>query len=174
MEKILISACFLGEKVRYDGKENTLTDSIIMQWNNEGRFISICPEVVGGLSIPRNPSEIQPLEGSEDKAIKEKFIQNLSLPVRNKQVITMQNQDVTAAFYQGANIALKLCQKYKIRFALLKESSPSCGSTKIYDGSFTKRKINGEGITTVLLREHGIEVFSEKNITGLAAKISEC
>ncbi len=152
MKKILISACFLGEKVRYDGQTNTLLHKIILQWKNEDRLISICPEVVGGLAIPRDPAEIK--------------------QATEIQVITQQGDNVTDAFYRGANAALSLCLQNKICFALLKESSPSCGSSTIYDGSFSKIKMKGEGITTGLLRKHGIAVFSENNIESLIKKLS--
>ena len=162
MEKILISACFLGEKVRYDGKANTLTHDIIQQWRNENRLVSVCPEVSAGLSTPRVAAEIQPITVSVHRPLSSQ-----------KQVLTQQGEDVSDAFYRGANIALEVCQKNNIRFALLKESSPSCGSTDIYDGSFMKRKIKGEGLTVELLRKYNIEVFSEKNIESLLIKLAD-
>lgn len=150
MQKILISGCFLGQKVRYDGGHNDLTHALIRQWSAEGRLISICPEVVAGLSIPRPPAEIQQHNGE-------------------RIVITNLGNNVTEAFQRGAEQALVLCQRHNISYALLKESSPSCGSSTVYDGYFSKTKIIGEGITTALLREHGIQVFSEKNINELVA-----
>lgn len=171
MEKILISACFLGQKVRYDGKANSLSDEIIQQWKNQNRFISICPEVSAGLGTPRPAAEIQSIY------ISDIHVTNLNSPPlkarSTKTVLTQQGVDVSDAFYRGAQIALSLCQQYKIRFALMKESSPSCGSHYIYDGSFTKNKILGEGITIALLREHGIEVFSENNIMSLLDRLQE-
>jgi len=150
MKKILVSACFLGEKVRYDGKHKTLSHSIIQKWQSEGRLISVCPEVAGGLPVPRPAAEISN---------------------RNGKVITSQNLDVSVAFQHGADIALKLCNKHDIHYALLKESSPSCGSNTVYDGSFSGQKIPGEGKTTKLLRLHGIEVYSELTIEGLIEAI---
>ncbi|NQZ21368.1 MAG: DUF523 domain-containing protein [Colwellia sp.] len=171
MEKILTSACFLGHKVRYDGRANSLSDEIIQQWKNQERLISICPEVSGGLNTPRPAAEIQINTISD---VWEKYSPSCSQKTQSsKTVLTHQGIDVSDAFYQGAQIALRLCQRYKIRFALMKESSPSCGSHNIYDGSFTKNKISGEGITVALLREHGIEVFSENNIMSLADKLHE-
>ncbi|MEW6989702.1 DUF523 domain-containing protein [Colwelliaceae bacterium 6441] len=152
MEKILISACFLGEKVRYDGNSQRLTSSLIHMWQQQGRLVSLCPEVFGGLAIPRQPAEIQQESG---------------------QVLTCTDQDVTQQFFKGANQALALCQKFDIRYALMKESSPSCGSTSIYDGTFTQTKISGEGITSALLRKNGIQVFSEKQINALAKMLDE-
>jgi len=150
LDKILISACFLGDRVRYNGKIKALDNELLDQWQQQGRLVSICPEVIAGLSVPRSPAEINPY---------------------TKQVITSDGIDVTAAFKQGAEQALLLCQKQSIRFALLKESSPSCGSNTIYDGSFSQQKILGEGITTMLLRHHGIQVFCEHSITELAQLI---
>ncbi|ALO33529.1 hypothetical protein CMT41_01430 [Colwellia sp. MT41] len=148
-DKILISACFLGERVRYNGEVKALASQLLSQWQSQGRLISVCPEVISGLPVPRPPAEINP---------------------KTLQVITIDSVDVSQQFSQGAQQALRLCQQHNIRFALLKESSPSCGSNTIYDGSFSQQKIVGEGITTKLLRQHGIQVFSEfylKQLQGL-------
>jgi uncharacterized protein YbbK (DUF523 family) len=166
VEKILISGCFLGQKVRYDGNANSLSDKVIQQWKNQNRLISICPEVSGGLSTPRAAAEIQ------ISIISEHLYTELQ-PAFIKTIFTKEGVDVSDAFYRGAQIALRLCQKYEIRFALMKESSPSCGSRLIYDGSFTNNKVLGEGITIALLREHGIEVFSENNITSLVDRLQK-
>ncbi len=149
-DKILISACFLGERVRYNAKIKALENELLNHWQQQGRLVSICPEVIAGLSVPRSPAEINNI---------------------TKQVITCDGIDVTVSFNRGAQQALLLCQKQSIRFALLKESSPSCGSNSIYDGSFSQQKISGEGLTTRLLRQHGIEVFSEHSISELAQLI---
>lgn len=146
MEKILVSACFLGERVRYNAEVSCLSDAIFNKWHQEGRLVSICPEVAGGLSIPRAPAEIEQSSG---------------------KVFTKDGVDKTDAFMNGANKALLLCQRYNLKYALLKESSPSCGSKLIYDGHFAERKISGQGITTKLLQEHGIKVFSERTILEL-------
>ncbi len=152
MDKILISACFLGQLVRYDGKAKTLKNQLIALWQQQYRLISICPEVAGGLSVPREPAEI---------------ISN------NFSIQTQQGIDVSNEFHSGAQQALMLCKKHKIRFALLKESSPSCGSQLIYDGSFSNQKIVGQGITTKLLRANGIKVYSEDNISVLAENLNK-
>lgn len=151
MDKILISACFLGDKVRYDGEANLLEHSLIKLWQQQGRLLSICPEVSGGLSIPRPPAEI----------------------TKNGAIVTCNGNDVSREFLKGAQQALALCQTYKIKYALLKESSPSCGSTTIYDGSFSKTKIFGVGVTSNLLKQHGIKVFSEQMITELARELDD-
>lgn len=138
MQRILVSACLLGQNVRYDGKHNLQSNLILNHWQSEGRIISLCPEVAGGLSIPRVPAERQ-----------------------GNRVFTQNRIEVTAAFESGARAALELCQHHHIRIAVLKESSPSCGSTLIHDGTFHRQKIPGQGITTELLRNHGIFVFNE-------------
>lgn len=151
MHKILISACFLGKNVRYNAIIKPLIHPILSVWQAENRLLSVCPEVTGGLSTPRAPAEFNN---------------------KTKTIITNQGENVTEAFEKGAQIALKLCLTNKIKFALLKESSPSCGSHNIYDGSFTNTKITGEGITTQLLRQHGIKVYSELNIEDLITDIN--
>jgi uncharacterized protein YbbK (DUF523 family) len=150
LNKILISACFLGQRVRYNGEIKSLQDELLIQWQQEGRLISVCPEVISGLPVPRPAAEINQ---------------------KSQQVITIESNNVTQQFELGAKKALELCYLHNIRFALLKESSPSCGSSNIYDGSFTQKKIAGQGKTTELLRTNGIQVFSEHSIKALAAVI---
>jgi uncharacterized protein YbbK (DUF523 family) len=147
MERILISACFLGEKVRYDGLCKTLQNPLINLWQQQNRLVVICPEVAGGLPVPRKPAELQQHTGG---------------------VITKEGLDVSHHFVSGAEQALALCKKYSIQFALLKESSPSCGSTWVYDGNFSQKKISGQGITCQLLIKNDIKVFSEDSIALLA------
>lgn len=133
----IISACLCGENCRYDGK-STLSEPI-KKLVDEGKAIMVCPEVEGGLSIPRHPCEIR----------------------RNK-VINTQNEDKTVEFILGAEKVLELAKKHKIKKAILKEKSPSCGSSFIYDGTFSRKLIKGQGITTRLLRDNGIEVISDE------------
>lgn len=145
-DKILISRCFLGDNVRYNSEVLTFVHPLITLWQQQNRFVSICPEVSGGLSVPREPVELQ---------------QN------SNKLITKSGINVSAQFNLGAQQALKLCQQHNIRFALLKESSPSCGNTFIYDGSFTHNKILGQGVTSQLLAQHNINIFSEDQLTKL-------
>ena len=109
-------------------------------------LVPLCPEVAGGLPIPRLPAEIC---NHSNGTI---------------SVININSQDVTKEFNRGANIALKLCIDKGIKMAILTEFSPSCGSSNIYDGSYSSVKIDGEGITTNLLRENDIRVFSEHQL----------
>jgi uncharacterized protein YbbK (DUF523 family) len=147
MEKILISACLLGEPVRYDGGHKKMKDQRLENWRAEGRLVVICPELAGGFNVPRLPAERL-----------------------GNQVFDVTREDVSAAYEQGAQTALALALMHNCRFALLKENSPSCGSRSIYDGSFTNKIIEGEGVTTALLRAHGIDVFSENEIETLDAQ----
>ncbi|MEL0642446.1 DUF523 domain-containing protein [Pseudoalteromonas aliena] len=144
MEKILISSCLLGLPVRYDGKSQAILHPQINLWRNENRFVMFCPEVAGGLATPRPSAEI-----------------------RRGRVVTCTNKDVTKEFKTGAAKALGLCNEHAIRFALLKESSPSCGRNTIYDGSHSGIKIQGMGLTAKLLMENQIRVFSENQIPAL-------
>ncbi|MDY0162831.1 DUF523 domain-containing protein [Desulfobotulus sp.] len=151
MNKILMSACLLGEKVRYNGEALFFSDSIVSRWISEGRVVPVCPEVGAGMCIPRKPAEIF---GGDGRAV----LRGVAV------VIERDGTDVTDFFVRGAHMALNLCQKLNIRFAVLTESSPSCGSTTIYDGSFSGKKIRGMGVVAALLTEHGIQVFSQHSI----------
>lgn len=142
MEKILISGCLVGKNVKYNGGNNYI--EIIEELKKKYELIEICPEVFGGLSIPRDPSEIL-----------------------NNKVISINNKDVTDNFINGANKALELAKKYNITKAILKDGSPSCGNTYIYDGSFSKKKIKGLGITAKLLNENNIKIYNEFEINKL-------
>jgi len=141
MQKILISACLLGEKVRFDGKSKKINAEILKVWQAENRLVLLCPEVAGGLSVPRAPAEIQ-----------------------GGSVMDILGEDVGQAFSQGAQKALALCQQHDIHVAVLKEGSPSCGVTQINDGTFSHTKIAGQGMTTGLLQKHGVKVFSEHQL----------
>lgn len=147
MEKILVSRCLLGHKVRYDGEASGPFDPL-MAWQAEGRVVAICPEVAGGLPTPRPSAEI--LGG-----------QGIDVWEGHAQVLTAEGEDVSAAFLDGARQALALVQRHHIRIAILKANSPSCGNLLTYDGTFTGVKVRGEGVTAALLKRHGVQVFSE-------------
>lgn len=149
-EKLLISACLLGDPVRYDGKSKPIADlDWVKQLQQQKRLYVICPEVAGGLPTPRPPAE-----KVEDK------------------VLTELGIDVTPAFQSGAEKALVLCQQHGIKYALLKAKSPSCGNKEIYDGSFANTLIQGMGITAELLTNNGIQVFSELEISQIKTMLS--
>ncbi|QMV43284.1 DUF523 domain-containing protein [Cohnella cholangitidis] len=139
--KVLVSACLLGHKVRYDNGDVPCLDPRFLKWYEEGRFVHICPEVVGGLPTPRPDAQRQ-----------------------GNRVVTGAGADVTEPFERGAQATLKLAQEHQVEVAILKQDSPSCGSLFIYDGSFADRKVPGEGTTAELLRLHGIKVFGEDQL----------
>lgn len=141
-EKILVSSCLLGNPVRYDGKGQEHGE--VLNLSKQYEIIPFCPEVAGGLSIPRTPAEI----------------------IGNR-VINQDGQDVTLAYEKGADLALKLCQYHGISKAVLKARSPSCGRNHIYDGKFNGTLVSGHGVTAKLLLENGIAVYSEEDLGGL-------
>ena len=152
MEKILVSACLIGERVRYNGVAMEFDNQILKYWRNNELVVSICPEVAGGLPVPRPSSEIFGGDGSQ-------VLKGL------KKVINVNGQDVTQYFLEGSQKTLLLARFHKIKLAILKEGSPSCGSRYIYDGSFSKNKKSGKGVTTALLEQNDIRVFSEQEIS---------
>ena len=123
----------------------------VAEYLKDKQFIMVCPEQLGGLSTPRDPSEIIRLDGNA-------VIEGKTSVINNKRL------DVTKKFKQGAMETLKIADLYGCKKAILKEGSPSCGSSLIYDGTFTGKKVSGVGVTTALLRQNGIEVISEKDI----------
>lgn len=145
--KVLVSACLLGQPVRYDGRASGHPD-LLQQWQAEGRVVPLCPEVAGGLPTPRPPAEIP---GGQGSAVLD----------GDTQVLTVTGEDVSAAFLAGARLALELVRRHGIRVAVLKSGSPSCGNRLTYDGTFRGVKVAGEGVTTALLRRAGVQVFSE-------------
>ena len=160
MQKILISACLLGENVRYDGSNSRVHSSILQQWHEAGRILSTCPEMAGGLPVPRTPSEIS--NGDADAVLAG------SSTIKRRDGI-----DVTDAYLNGAEKTLALCMQHKVRIAILKEGSPSCGVACVNDGSFSSRKIGGQGVTARLLSRHGISVFSENQLSDAARRLNE-
>jgi uncharacterized protein YbbK (DUF523 family) len=149
--RILVSACLLGEPVRYDGRCKELEYPQLDELLKQDRVIGFCPEVAGGLPVPRDAAEIQAGDG-------------YAVLDRLARVISSNGRDVTDCFLQGAHQALALCQQHAIRVAVLTELSPSCGSSQIYDGSFNRSRIHGVGVTTALLERHGISVFNPSQI----------
>ncbi|MGL6106722.1 DUF523 domain-containing protein [Romboutsia sp.] len=146
---ILVSACLLGINCKYNGEHNK-SDKVI-EYLKDKEYIIVCPEQLGGLSTPRRPSEITSVDGYE-------------VINGNSNVISNEGIDVTENFKKGAKESLKIANLYQCTEAILKESSPSCGSNYIYDGTFSGNKIPGVGVTTALLRLNNIKVISEKEI----------
>lgn len=163
--RILVSACLLGQPVRYDGRSGRPQDralALLHRWQEQGCLVPICPEVAGGLPIPRPAAEIL---GPGGAAV---WRGEASLHTQDADA-----PDPTEPFKRGAKLALALAQREGCRYALLTERSPSCGSRQIYDGSFSRQLRAGEGVTTALLRAHGIEVFSPEEIEELARRLGE-
>ena len=156
--KILVSSCLLGEDVRYDGNNSSIafnpkfafsSKELFMDILCENEIYSFCPEVAGGLGIPRTPAEI----------------------VNNEKPFIVKNedgQDVTINFLLGAKKALDVCKEENIKVALLKANSPSCGNIQIYDGTFSNNLIDGQGLTARLLKDNDIEVFNEEQLKELS------
>lgn len=151
MEKILVSGCLLGKRVRFDGKIKEFKNEILSSWIKEGRVISVCPEVDGGLPTPRIPSEIVSGDGYDVNA-------------KRAKVMNEAGKDVTENFVNGAHKALDIAKKIGVKIAILKSKSPSCSNQKIYDGTYSKTLIDGKGVATALLEKHGIKVFSENEM----------
>ena len=158
-QKILISACLLGEKVRYDASDLLIENPLLKQWQQQGRLIPICPEVAGGMSTPRAPAEIMAGGGGGG-----------GQTVLTHQTLVVDNtgKDVTQYFIRGAQKALALAKENHCVAAILTERSPSCGSHLIYDGSFSSKRIAGMGVTSALLRQNGISVFNQNQLEQLA------
>lgn len=147
--KVLVSACLLGHAVRYNGLDKKSDDDVLRRWVEEGRVVSVCPEVAGGLAVPRPPAEVVGGGGGE------------AVLAGRARVIAVTGVDVTTEFVQGADHALAKAAEHGIRVAVLKEGSPSCGSTYSYDGSFSGVRVPAPGVTTARLVAAGIRVFSE-------------
>ena len=151
MACILVSACLLGENVRYNGRSLELRNKTLQIWQEEDLLIPFCPEVAGGLTIPRPPAEI--IKGDGHAVID-----------GTAKVVSIEGTDLNDQFIKGAHKALALCQKHSIKLAILAENSPSCGNNYIYDGTFTGVKIPGQGVTAALLQKHNIRTFSQYQI----------
>ena len=158
MEKILVSRCLLGHRVRYDGGASGPFD-LLEQWIEEGRVVPLCPEVAGGLPTPRAAAEIPGGQGGQ-------VLDGIAA------VITTDGEDVSAQFLEGARQALELVRKHGIRVAVLKANSPSCGNLLTYDGTFSGVRVSGEGVTAALLKRHGVRVFSELELAEAAVTLA--
>ena len=141
--RILVSACLLGLRVRYDGKSKPCEAVIRLMKKHE--LIPVCAEVFGGLPTPRVPAERV-----------------------GDRVIAKDGRDVTAEYVRGAEEIARLAQMYHCTHAILKEKSPSCGKGRIYDGTHTGTLTAGNGVLAELLMEMGVEVIGETEIDRLA------
>lgn len=137
---LVVSACLLGVACNHEGRPNT--SAAVVALGRDRRLIPVCPEVAGGLPTPRPAAEIQP----------------------SGRVCTAAGDDVTDAYERGAAQAVKLAAASGAAGAVLKARSPSCGCHEVYDGSFTRTRVPGEGVTARALREAGVPVWSEEDV----------
>jgi len=142
-EIYLISACLLGVNCRYNGTSSRISE--LGNLLDTGRLISVCPEVLGGLSTPREACEI------------------ITQKDGNKRVMSQLGLDCTSEFQAGAEKVLNIARACGVKKVILKANSPSCGCGTIYDGKFSGRLIEGNGLTSQLLLENDIEVYNENN-----------
>ncbi len=136
---ILVSACLLGCNCKYDGKNNY--NQSVVDLSEKHRLIPVCPEVEGGMKVPRKPVEIV-----------------------NAEIMNIDLENFTKIFKKGAEIALIRARDNKCQIAILKSNSPSCGYGYVYDGTFSGHLIKGNGITADLLSESGIKIYNEQEI----------
>ncbi len=148
---IIVSACLLGQLVRYKG--DGCAQQLLLQPQVRAHLVPCCPECDGGLPTPRPPAEIHGAGGGA------------AVLAGKAQVVNNLGNDVTGEYCKGAQYCLQLARKCNAQAAILKQRSPSCGSSQIYDGSFSGRKIDGLGVTAALLTQAGITVYSEEDVT---------
>lgn len=139
---ILVSACLLGVRCRYDGASKP--NAAVLKLMERHTLIPVCPEQLGGLATPRPPAERQ-----------------------GDAVRTQSGTDVTEQYCRGAEEALRLCRIYGCEAAVLKERSPSCGSGAVYDGAFSGTLTGGDGVAAELLKSRGIPVYGESQLEEL-------
>ena len=145
----LVSACMAGFPCRYNGQAKTVKR--IQEMVEQGEAIFVCPEMLGSLSTPRRPAEIVGGDGDDVLSGSARIVDDSGL-------------DVTEAFVKGAYKALQAAHAAGVREAILKEGSPSCGCTHVYDGTFSGAQRPGIGVTAALLRQNNISVISEKEM----------
>ncbi len=145
---IFISACLAGKPTRYDGKSNKIDNDFFKKISAKYNIFPFCPETAGGLGIPRSPCEI--VKRFDTDNIYKRYI------IKDKN-----NDDFTNYFIKGALLSLEYAKKRDIKFAILKEGSPSCGVSYIYDGFFSGKKMEGKGVTAYLFEKNGILCFNE-------------
>lgn len=161
INRVLVSACLLGERVRYDGTSRPLSHPLLDQLQQSGRLLALCPETLGGLLVPRPAAEIQP--GSDGADIWQE----------TGRVITRQGHNVSQYFVRGARKARELALQQGVVMAILKANSPSCGSETIYSGAFDKTLRPGQGVTAAALRDAGIRVFNEHQLEDAQAFLAQ-
>ena len=141
-KNVLISACLMGVNCRYDGNGVVMEHLELLM--EKFHLVPICPEILGGMTIPRRPAERV-----------------------GDRVVNDKGEDVTECFVRGAKEVLRMARLYNCEHAILKERSPSCGFGRIYDGTFSHTVISGNGILAELLEAEGIAIYGESNIEEL-------
>ena len=159
LPRVLVSACLMGEKVRYHGGDARRGDAILGDGGTKGGWWRSARKLRAGSAVPRAAAEIGRGDGR-------------TVLLGEARVTTQAGADVSAHFLAGARQAAALAAREGIRVAVLKEGSPSCGSGYVYDGSFMGGRHAGVGVTTALLEEHGIRVFAEHQIAEAAAYLA--
>lgn len=143
----LISACLCGVNCKYNGGNNL--NPYFLELLTDGELIPVCPEQLGGLPTPRSACEISGGTGEDVIAA-------------SALALNRNGLDVTGALLKGAEETLSLAIHANVDGAILKSGSPSCGSGAIYDGTFTHKMIEGDGVTAAMLKQHGILVWNEQ------------
>ena len=145
---LLISACLLGVACNHEGRGSprAVVDELAARY----RLIPVCPEVVGGLTTPRPAAEIVGGDGA-------------AVLTGDAAVVNIEGHDVTGAYRRGAEAAVALARATGATRAVLKARSPSCGSSRIYDGTFSRHLVDGQGVTAAALRAAGVEVCSDED-----------
>ena len=149
---IIVSACLLGENCKYSGGNNKSEN--VIKYLEGKEYILVCPEQLGGLSTPRNPSEIITYGNKDGNDV----LSGCTKVLSNKGI------DVAKNFIQGAEETLKIAKEHNAKTAILKAGSPSCGYKKIYDGTFLGNKIQGMGVTAAILNKENIALLDEDDI----------
>lgn len=147
---IIVSACLLGINCKYNGSNN-LSENVLEFLKEKGSFVVVCPELLGGLSIPRGPFEITGGTGREVIEGKAK-------------VKSDKGDEVTEEFLKGAIKTLRIAKQNGVQLAIFKAKSPSCGVNQIYDGTFSDTLIRGDGVTAALLKNEEIKLISNEQI----------
>ena len=153
MNKVLVSACLLGENVRHDGRHNLINHPLLEKLKSEDRLVTICPEVAGGLSVPRSYATIA-----------------RRIPV---EVISDEGEDVTPQFVLGAELTAELAKREGCVAALMKADSPACGNRDISGAAFSGLEASGAGIAAQVVMESGIPVFNETEMDRLEEMLEE-
>lgn len=148
---LLVSACLLGVACNHEGRGSPR--AVVDELARRYRLVPVCPEVLGGLTTPRPAAE---LAGGDGR----------SVLAGEAAVVNVDGDDVTAAYLRGAEAAVGLGRSTGATRAVLKARSPSCGSSGVYDGTFSRRLVDGEGVTAAALRAAGIEVCSDEEAAG--------